>query len=163
MTQTSRSQLFTEKINSLVNKHAPMKTLSRRREKKMSKPWITKGIRTSIPIKSTLIFNADWQNFKLYRKKITSLTRLSKKNYYERYFEENIYNSKETWGGVNDIISRKAKSGKKPLHRLVDANSETICNPKEISNSLNAFYATVGHQLASCIPSSSPDHDFITY
>ena len=41
-------------------------------------------------------------------------------------------------------------------------NSETICNPKEISNSFNTFSATVGHKLASCIPYSSPDHDFST-
>ena len=45
--------------------------------------------------------------------------RLSKKNYYELYFEENIYNSKETWRSINDIISRKAKSGKKPIHRFL--------------------------------------------
>ena len=42
-------------------------------------------------------------------------------------------------------------------------NSETICNPKEISNSFNTFSATVGHKLASCIPSSSPVHDFSTF
>ena len=40
---------------------------------------------------------------------------------------------------------------------------ETICNPKEISNSLNTFFATVGHKLTSCILSSSPDHDFSTF
>ena len=114
-----------------------MKTLSKRRGKILSKPWITKGIRTSIRIKNNLFFNADWEHYKLYRNKITSLTRQSKKNYYERYFEENINNSKETWRGINDIISRKAKSDKKPIqiHRLVNSNSETIYNPKEISNS----------------------------
>ena len=147
----------------MVNKHAPMKTLSKRRGKILSKPWITKGIRTSIRIKNNLFFNADWEHYKLYRNKITSLTRQSKKNYYERYFEENINNSKETWRGINDIISRKAKSDKKPIHRLVNSNSETIYNPKEISNSLNTFFATVGHKLASCIPSSSPDHEFSTF
>ena len=154
---------FYKKINCLVNKHAPMKTLSKRRGKILSKPWITKGIRTSIRIKNNFFFNADWEHYKLYRNKITSLTRQSKKNYYERYFEENINNSKETWRGINDIISRKAKSDKKPIHRLVNSNSETIYNPKEISNSLNTFFATVGHKLASCIPSSSPDHDFSTF
>ena len=96
---------FYKKINCLVNKHAPMKTLSKRRGKILSKPWITKGIRTSIRIKNNLFFNADWEYYKLYRNKITSLTRQSKKNYYERYFEENINNSKETWRGINDIIS----------------------------------------------------------
>ena len=91
---------FYKKINCLVNKHAPMKTLSKRRGKILSKPWITKGIRTSIRIKNNLFFNADWEHYKLYRNKITSLTRQSKKNYYERYFEENINNSKETWRGI---------------------------------------------------------------
>ena len=32
-----------------------------------------------------------------------------------------------------------------------------------MSNSLNTFSATVGHKLASRIPSSSPDHDFSTF
>ena len=45
---------FYKKINSLVNKHAPTKTLSKRREKILSKPWITKGIRTSIQIKNSI-------------------------------------------------------------------------------------------------------------
>ena len=44
-----------------------------------------------------------------------------------------------------------------------NSNSETICNPKEISNSFNTFSATVGHKLASCIPSSPPVHDFSTF
>ena len=45
---------FYKKINSLVNKHAPMKTLSKRKGKILSKSWITKGIRTSVPIKNNL-------------------------------------------------------------------------------------------------------------
>ena len=57
-------------------------------------------------------------------------------------------------------ISKKEKSGQKPMHRLVDANSQTVCNPKEtVSNSLNTFFA----KLASCIPSPSLGHDFITF
>ena len=107
---------FYKKINSLVNKHAPMKTLSRRREKILAKPWITKGIRTAIRIKNYWFFNADWENYKVYRNKITSLTRLSKKTYYERYFEENINNSKATWRGINDIIWRKINSSQSSIN-----------------------------------------------
>ena len=106
-------------MNSLVNKHAPMKTLSKRRNKYCQNHGITKGIRTSVWIKNNLFFNADLENFKLYRNKITILMRLSKKYYYERYFEENINNSKETWRGINDNTSRKAKSGQKPIDALL--------------------------------------------
>ena len=41
---------FYNKFNKLVNKHAPMKTISNRKAKQLSKPWITQGLRTSIKI-----------------------------------------------------------------------------------------------------------------
>ena len=43
---------FYNKFNKIVNKHAPMKIISKRKTKQLSKPWITKGIRTSIKIKN---------------------------------------------------------------------------------------------------------------
>jgi len=39
---------FYNKFNKILNKHAPFKTLSKRRLKQLSKPWITKGIRTAV-------------------------------------------------------------------------------------------------------------------
>ena len=36
------------KVNKLLNKHAPYKALSQRRVKQMQKPWITHGLRKSI-------------------------------------------------------------------------------------------------------------------
>ena len=39
---------FYNKFNKLISKHAPMKTISNRKAKQLSKPWITKGIRISI-------------------------------------------------------------------------------------------------------------------
>ena len=47
---------FYNKFNKILNKHAPFKTLSKRRLKQLSKPWITKGIRTAIKIKKQLIY-----------------------------------------------------------------------------------------------------------
>ena len=47
---------FYSEFNKVVNKHAPMRTLSRRKAKQCSKPWITKGIRTSIKIKTSYIY-----------------------------------------------------------------------------------------------------------
>ena len=48
---------FYSKLNKILNKHAPIKTLSKRRIKQLSKPWITKGIRAAIKKnkKSTLL------------------------------------------------------------------------------------------------------------
>ena len=36
---------FYKNINHLINKHAPLKDVSRRRQKLLTKPWLTKGIR----------------------------------------------------------------------------------------------------------------------
>ena len=46
---------FYNKFNKLVNKHAPMKTISNREAKQLSKPWITQGLRTSNKIKKQTI------------------------------------------------------------------------------------------------------------
>ena len=45
---------FYNKLNKLINKHAPFKILSKRKAKQFSKPWITKGLRKSIKIKNRL-------------------------------------------------------------------------------------------------------------
>ena len=45
---------FYNKFNKIVNKHAPLKTVSQRKAKQLSKPWISKGLRKSIKIKNNL-------------------------------------------------------------------------------------------------------------
>ena len=45
---------FYNKLNKLVNKHAPLKSLSKRKTKEFAKPWITKGIKIAIRKKNAL-------------------------------------------------------------------------------------------------------------
>ena len=61
----------------------------------LSKPWITQGLRKSIKIKNSLFYSGDIDMYKYYRNKISVLTRLSKKAYYHKYFEDNITNIKK--------------------------------------------------------------------
>ena len=58
---------FYNELNKIVNKHAPMKILSRRKAKQCAKPWITKGIRTSIKIKNKLYLSGNDDKYKFYR------------------------------------------------------------------------------------------------
>ena len=88
---------FYNKFNKLINKHAPMKTISNRKTKQLSKPWITKGIRISIKVKNKLYVSGDTANYKIYRNKICTLTRLSKQQYYSKFFNDNLTNMKKTW------------------------------------------------------------------
>jgi len=76
---------FYNKFNKLINKHVPTKTISNRKAKQLSKPWITKGIRISIKVKNKLYASGDTTNYKIYRDKICTLTRLSKQQYYSKF------------------------------------------------------------------------------
>ena len=72
---------FYNKLNRIVNKHPPIKTISKRKAKQLNKPWITKGPRVSIKKKNELFFSGDKSKYKIYRNKILTLSRLSKKLY----------------------------------------------------------------------------------
>ncbi len=50
---------FYNKLNEIINKHAPLRPISKRRLKQMNKPWITSGIRKSIKVNNAGIsYNA---------------------------------------------------------------------------------------------------------
>ena len=103
---------FYSEFNKTVNKYAPMRKLSRRKAKQCSKPWITKGIRTSIKIKNKLYLSGNDAKYKFYRNKICSLTRISKKQYFCEYFQADINNMKKTWIGLSNILNPKTKKNK---------------------------------------------------
>ena len=69
---------FYNKLNRIVNKHAPINTISKRKAKQLNKPWITRGLRISIKKKNELFFSCNKSKYKIYRNKILTLSRLSK-------------------------------------------------------------------------------------
>ena len=73
--------IFYSKVNTIVNKHAPLKRISNRRAKQSSKPWVTKAIRNT--------------KYRFYRNKVSMLIRLRKKMQLHKYFEEHITNAKK--------------------------------------------------------------------
>jgi hypothetical protein len=77
---------FYNKLNKLTNKHTPLKMISKRKIKQSVKPWITKDIKKSIKIKNKLFCSGNKEKYRLYRNKITNLTRMSKRFYFEEYF-----------------------------------------------------------------------------
>ena len=126
----------------------------------MAKPWITKGLLTSIRKKNKLYHDGLWDEYKLYRNKLSLLTRLSKRNYYNSFFELNLNNMKATWEGINNLISTsKKKVNQISIIKKPDGSLST--DPSEISNVLNKHFASVGHNLASKLPPSK--HSFNEY
>ena len=148
--------LFYRKINNLVNKHAPIRLLSKRRLKQMQKPWITPGIQCSIKVKNKLFSQGDADKYRYYRNKICQLIRISKKLYYNHYFELNIQNMKKTWKGINTLINNNKKISK-TITRLKNPfkNGEFESDTESLSNIINMHFASIGPKLASKIPTSN--------
>ena len=69
--------IFHDELEKLINKHAPMKTISIKKQKQHKKPWITNGILKSISIKNKLYGtfmktgnHSDHSQYKLYRDRL---------------------------------------------------------------------------------------------
>ena len=140
---------FYNKFNKIVNKHAPLKALSKRKVKQLCKPWITKGLRVSIRIKNKLYASGDISNDKVYRNKICSLTRISKQQCYFKFFNTNRTNVKKTWEGINNILGRKSRNAKPP-NSIKNSNvgNTVTSDPSEISSIFNSHFAFVGSKFA---------------
>ena len=89
--------IFHKRFQFLLNKHAPLRFLSRKEVKLKRKPWVTKGILKSIKVKRNLLkFFKKTSNqetfleYKLHRKTLNIFRKNSKNMYYKQYFENNI-------------------------------------------------------------------------
>ena len=104
--------LFHDELINNINKHVPLKPITKKIYKQRLKPWITKGIFKSISVKnryykkflktkSSIIF----KKYKYYRDLINHLIRKSKKSHYASYIDQFQNNSRKLWSGVKEIIN----------------------------------------------------------
>lgn len=152
---------FYKKLSKLVNKYAPLKKPSKQVCRNFSKPWITKGLRTSIKIKNKILMSGDRNKYKLYRNKLTNLIRISKKLYFHSFFHNNMNDIKKTWQGIKEIISNNRKQKKTISAIRHPQNHSVVNNPSKISNILNKHFASIGQKLANQVPDSP--YDFTDY
>ena len=61
---------------------------------------------------------------------------------------------RQTWKGINELIGSYKKKNKRNPTKFIRPNPNEVptSDPKEISNILNKYFATVGSKLASKIP-----------
>ena len=118
-----------------------------------SKPWITWGLQKSIFVKNKLLTNfinkkdsilkeEFHTNYKKYRNLLSTLMKKSKQAYYDKYFERNWNNIKNTWKGIKSLISLKTVASNVPTVLSLD-NGDTITNPYDIANTFNNYFASI--------------------
>ena len=144
-------------ITEIIDKHIPLKLLSRCQLKFSVKSWITPALKKSIQIKNRYhrkflkTKSIYFQNkFKLYRNKLNHLLKLRKKHYYNAYFAQNITNSKNIWKGIRQIVNTKQNPVQKFTILLTD--NQEITDPKLIADTFNQYFANISKNPTETIP-----------
>ena len=66
----------------------------------------------------------------------------SKQAYYDKYFEKNWDNIKNTWKETKSLTSLKTVASNIPTVLSVD-NGDTVTNPYDIANTFNNYFASI--------------------
>ena len=149
---------FITKLNSCVDKHAPIKKLTKKEIKMKSKPWITVNIRKLIDQRNKL-FNRKKRQlnnsniktlYNIFRNRVNREVKKAKKEYYKIYFEENKNSIQKTWIGIKEIIN--TKSAISPRTSQLKINGQAIDDALDISNCFNNFFVNVGPTTENEIP-----------
>lgn len=153
---------FFKVIENLLDFHAPIKqSSSKKHNEKFNSPWMTCGIVHSIEVRNRLYRSflhcknptqkaVHRENYKRYRNRIVSLCRQSNRNFYRRYFKDNLDNISNVWKGVRSIISLKHND--KFVPTSLNINGSVSSNPGQISNEFNNFFSSIADKIRSKIP-----------
>ena len=144
-----------------IDKHAPPRT---KRVGKKKSPWITSELKKNMRKQDILKKKAKqtgdpliWQHYKCLR----NSTNYAIKKVKTRYFSDNLAINKKdpktTWKLINELNSRNVSSHKSILN--IKVGEETINTPKDIAETFNHHFASVGEKLAFDIPLSAVEPD----
>ena len=144
------------KINQLVDKYAPLTKLTRKEFKQTRKPWITRGILTSIKNKDKLyhkyintkdnITRANIHTeYKTLKNQINDLIYYSKKDYYSKYFNQYSNDIKKVWRGIKGIINIKTKDQNSP--NCIEVNNDLVTDNESICTEFNNYFSTVADNI----------------
>ena len=116
------------------------------------KPWITLGLQKSVSVNNKLLVNfinkkdpilkEEFHTTKRYKNLLSTLMKRSIQAYYDKYFETNWNNIKDTWEGFKYLISLKSVASNVPTVLSLD-HGDTITNPYDIANTFNNCFASV--------------------
>ena len=82
--------------------------------------------------------------YKYYRNFLSTVIKKSKKEYYTKFFRNNMNNIKNTWKGTKNLISWKQSAS--PSIHLLSEDSETVTNPEKIANIFNDYFSTIAEK-----------------
>ena len=119
-------------------------------------PWLSSSLEdlfrsrdklkaAAVKSKSEILMTA----YRQVRNKANKINADLKKAYFTNKIHEAAGNMKETWSTINKLINKRSKTTK---IQSLKADGINIFDSKEIANSMNQFFCTVGKKLSNDIP-----------
>ena len=123
---------------------------------KNRKPWLTTGMKNAIKEKNKLFMLQKKQpymyyktKYKNYRNKLNNILIKAEREYYHNLFDVNKNNVIKTWSVIKDIINKKKVN---KIQTSFFINNINITDKKDISNSFNDYFVSIGPELSKNIP-----------
>lgn len=129
--------------------------------------WINKEIILGLNKRNELwkkikINKANKENEQLYidaKTNMRNIIRETKVNYYKKCFQETSRKPKKMWSLIADLTHNNNKNQSLPERLAVDLR--TITDTKEICESFNNYFSSIGIKLANDIPSKYHNHEAV--
>ena len=146
-------------ITKTIDTHAPIKKLSRKQGRLKTKPWITKGLLTSIKRKQKL-HKSHFINgsaiaknyYKVYSNTLTKIKNFARKLYYYHKLNEYKNNSQKTWKTLRTLLPSKNNS---LTSNLLTVSNLPISDLNEIAEEFNHYFSSVGKSVAASLKQSN--------
>ena len=140
-------------VSFIIETHAPM---MQKRVSERYSPWLSSSLKdlfrsrdklkaAAFKSKSEILMTA----YRQVRNKANNMNADLKKTYFINKIHEAAGNMKETWSTINKLINKRSETTK---IQSLKADGITIFDSKEIANSMNQFFCTVGEKLSNDIP-----------
>ena len=123
---------------------------------KNRKTWLTTGMKNAIKEKNKLFMLQKKQpymyyktKYKNYRNKLNNILIKAEREYYHNLFDINKNNVIKTWSVIKDIINKKKVN---KIQTSFSINNSNVTDKKDISNSFNDYFVSIGPELSKNIP-----------
>ena len=142
-------------FSAIIEKHAPMREM---RISDKNSPWITSEL-NSLMISRDRLKKAAVKHksptmmcsYKAIRNRVNGLNIKLKKHYSAHKISECKCDKKETWKATNALLNKRYKSTN--ITSLTEGDIQVL-EKKEISNTMNDYFCTIGQELADEIDQS---------
>ena len=150
---------FVTNVKRIFNDSFPVVKVSRKRQK--DKPWITKGLKTSVKNKNRLykisIKHPSAHHrlkYKTYKKVLHKCLHDAEINYYKELFEDNKRSTYNLWKHLGPIINSNKKKTMSSITKLL-YEGRCIKDNDGIANSMNEYFCSVGKKLQQDLPQNT--------